>query len=65
MAVLDAQGRREERMVKAFWNGYEIIEIEYHTDCVDIVFQMDYYHSPLTGTGRRLVRMEDIVLEEA
>jgi len=52
-------------MVKAFWNGYEIIEIEYHTDCVDIVFQMDYYHSPLTGTGRRLVRMEDIVLEEA
>ena len=53
-------------MLKAYWQGYEIIEIDYksHSGWCDIVFMMDDYSSPITGTGRRYVRMDEIVIEE-
>ena len=55
------------KTVKAFWRGYEIYEIDFrdHSGWRDICFWMSDYESPITGTGRCLVRMEEIVLEAA
>lgn len=51
-------------MPKAYWNGYEIFDIEFHQDWCEIAFRMSGFESPLTGTGRKRVRPEDIVIEE-
>ena len=51
-------------MVKAFWHGHEITEIDFYHGWCDIVFKMDDFRSPLTGTGRYRVCPEDIVLKE-
>ena len=48
---------------KAYWSGYEIYDIEFHEDWCEILFWMDDYASPLTGTGCKRVRPEDIVIE--
>ena len=50
-------------MPKAYWRGYEIYDIEFHQDWCEILFWMDDFASPLTGTGRKRVRPEDIVIE--
>lgn len=47
-------------MPKAYWNGHEIFDIEFHQDWCEIAFWMSDFESPLTGTGTRRVRMEDI-----
>lgn len=47
-------------MTKAYWNGHEIYDIEFRDGWVEVAFWMDDFESPLTGTGRRRVRMEDI-----
>ena len=62
-----AVGRKEKQMaIKAFWKGYEIFEIDYkdHSGWCEILFKMNNFESPITGTRRYRVRMEDIVLEE-
>ena len=51
-------------MIKAFWRGYEIYDIEFHQGWCEILFVMNDFESPITGTGRYRVRTEDIVLEE-
>ena len=51
-------------MVKAFWRDYEIFDIDYRNGWCEILFWMNGYESPITGTGRRRVLPEDIVLEE-
>ena len=48
---------------KAYWSGYEIYDIEFHQDWCEILFWMDDFASPLTGTGCKRVRPEDIVIE--
>ena len=48
---------------KAYWSGYEIYDIEFHEDWCEILFWMDDFASPLTGTGCKRVRPEDIVIE--
>lgn len=53
------------KTVKAYWNGYEIYDLEFCAGWVEINFWMSDYESPITGTGRRRVRMEDIILEAA
>ena len=52
---------------KAYFQGWEIFEIDYHshTGWCEIIFKMDDYHSPWTGTGRRRVALEDIEIREA
>lgn len=51
-------------MIKAFWKGYEIYEIDYkHNGWCEILFKMNDFESPITGTGRYRVLVEDIVLE--
>lgn len=52
-------------MVKATWHGFEILDIDFHAGWCEIIFKMSDFESPLTGTGRHRVLMEDIVLEEA
>ena len=54
---------RGEAMPKAYWNGYEIYDIEYHEGWCVILFWMNNYESPITGTGRYRVRPEDIGVE--
>ena len=49
-------------MAKAFWKGKEIFEIDYHSGWCEIVFWDD--NSPITGTGRYRVLMEDIEIRE-
>ena len=51
-------------MAKAFWRGKEIFEFDYHSQSgwCEIVFWDD--HSPITGTGRYRVPMEDIEIRE-
>ena len=51
---------------KAYWNGYEIYEIDYkdHSGWCEVLFWMNGYESPITGTGRARVLMEDVVIEE-
>lgn len=51
-------------MPKAYWKGYEIFDLEYHAGWVEIAIRMNDYESPLTGTGRVRVRMEDIEIRE-
>ena len=52
-------------MIKAFWKGYEIFWVEYtDSGACDILFKMPEFESPITGTGRHLVRMEEIELRE-
>lgn len=51
-------------MPKAYWNGYEIFDLDYHEGWVEILFWMNDFESPITGTGRWRVRPEDIVIEE-
>lgn len=48
---------------KAYWNGYEIYEIDYHQDWCLILFWMNDFESPITGTGAWRVRPEDVVIE--
>lgn len=71
MAGFHEPGRRKVRVgmdtlkskqVKAYWRGFEIFDIDFHYGWCDIVFWMDHYKSPLTGTGRFRVRPEDIEL---
>lgn len=50
-------------MPKAYWNGYEIFDIEYRYGWCEILFKMNSYESPITGTGRARVFPEDIVIE--
>jgi hypothetical protein len=47
-------------MPKAYWNGHEIYDLEFRAGWVEVAFWMDDFESPLTGTGTRRVRMEDI-----
>ena len=47
-------------MPKAYWNGYEIYDLEFRAGWVEVAFWMNDFESPLTGTGTRRVRMEDI-----
>ena len=47
-------------MVKATWHGHEIYDLEFRAGWVEVAFWMDDFESPLTGTGMRRVRMEDI-----
>lgn len=54
-----------KKKYKAFWNGYEIYELEYHDGWSDILFWMNSFESPITGTGRYRVWNEDIVIMEA
>ena len=56
---------RKKKMpkTKAYWNGYEIYDIEYHEGWCEILFLMNGFESPITGTGRYRVRPEDIVIE--
>ena len=51
-------------MTKAFWRGKEIFEIDYHSHSgwCEIIFWDD--NSPITGTGRYRVPMEDIEIRE-
>lgn len=58
------RGEAGADMVKAYWNGYEIYDLDYHEGWVEILFWMNDFESPITGTGRWRVRPEDIVLEE-
>jgi len=51
-------------MIKAFWNGHEIYDINYENGWCEILFKTNNYESPITGTGRYRVSMEDIVLME-
>lgn len=51
-------------MIKAYWNGYEIFDIEFRQDWCEIAFWMNDFESPITGTGRYRVRTEDIELKE-
>lgn len=53
-------------MTKATWCGYEIYMMyNFHKDWCEIGFWMSDYESPITGTGRRKVRLDEIVVEEA
>lgn len=51
---------------KAYWHGYEIYEIDYHSHSgwCEILFCMNDFESPLTGTGRYRVLMDDIEIQE-
>lgn len=51
-------------MNRAYWRGYKIIEIAFRQNCADIVFLMSDWESPITGTGRQLVALDEIVIEE-
>ena len=51
-------------MIKAYWNGHEIYDIEFHHGWCEILFKMNDFESPITGTGRYRVRTEDIELRE-
>ena len=51
-------------MVKAFWKGHEIYDIEYRAGWCEILFKMNDFESPITGTGRYRVLPEDIELKE-
>ena len=50
-------------MFKAYWNGYEVIDIDFYHGWCEIRFWMGEYKSPLTGTGRYRVRPEDIEIK--
>ena len=54
------------KKAKAYWHGYEIYEIDYHSHSgwCEILFVMNGYASPITGTGRYRVLMEDIEIRE-
>ena len=53
-------------MAKAYWRGREVFQIgEIVAGWVKISFYMNYYESPLTGTGCCWVPMDDIVVEAA
>ena len=52
-----------KKKYKAYWNGYEIYEIDYHQDWCLILFWMNDFESPITGTGAWRVRPEDVVIE--
>lgn len=49
-------------MIKAFWNGYEIYDIDFHHGWCEILFCKN--NSPITGTGRYRVRIDEIELKE-
>ena len=49
-----------DEMTKAFWKGREITDIDYHNGWCEIIFKMSDFESPITGTGRYRVAMEDI-----
>jgi len=51
---------KEIEMTKAFWKDKEIFEIDYHSHSgwCEILFWDN--NSPITGTGRYRVRLEDI-----
>lgn len=49
-------------MFRAFWHGYEIYDIEYRAGWCEILFRNAA--SPITGTGRCRVLMEDIELRK-
>ena len=53
-------------MFKAFWKGWEIFEIDYHSRSgwCEIIFKMSDFESPITGTGRYRVLMDDIEIRE-
>ncbi len=52
-------------MSKASWRGYEIYEVvETCAGWAQILFKMNGFESPITGTGRRWVPMNEIVVEE-
>ena len=50
-------------MFKAYWNGYEVIDIDFYHGWCEIRFWMGDFKSPLTGTGRYRVRPEDIEIK--
>ena len=52
-------------MVKAFYKGYEVFDLEFCAGWVEIAVKKNDFESPITGTACYRVRMEDIVLEEA
>ena len=56
--------RKGEKMIKAYWKGHEIYDIEFHNDWCEILFKMSSFESPITETGRCRVLMEDIILVE-
>ena len=53
-------------MPKAYWRGHEIVEIDYknHSGWCEVIFKMDDFRSPITGTGRYRVLMDDIEIRE-
>ena len=53
-------------MAKATWRGHEIYMIgDFRNGWAKILFTMDWYHSPLTGTGAAWVPLSEIVVEAA
>ena len=53
-----------KKKYKAYWRGYEIFEMEYHNGWSDIIFWVNSYESPITGTGRRRVWNDEIEIRE-
>lgn len=51
-------------MPKAYWRGHKILEIDYKAGLCEIIFEMDAYRSPITGTGRYRVTPENIEIRE-
>ena len=53
-------------MAKAYWKNYEILEIDYrdHSGWVEVILKMNGFESPLTGTGRVRVLMDDIEIRD-
>lgn len=47
-------------ITKAYWRGFEIIDLDIHEGWCDIIFKMSDYQSPLTGTGRFRARWDEI-----
>ena len=58
------ESKKGGQMVEAYWHGWRIYEIDYQNGWCDILFEMNDFESPITGTGRCRVLMEDIELRE-